>query len=46
MGEAAAQLNPTEALIAGRELPGKGWSRVAREDALSRLRAMGVPQRS
>ncbi|MFK7835761.1 MAG: SufD family Fe-S cluster assembly protein [Sulfitobacter sp.] len=45
MADAAAKLNPTEALIAGREVSAKGWSKTAREDALSRLRAMGVPER-
>jgi Fe-S cluster assembly protein SufD len=40
-----AKPDPTEARIAGLDLPRTGWSASARADALARLRAMGVPQR-
>jgi len=45
MADAAEKLSPTEAMIAGLAMPGKGWSKAAREDALARLRVMGLPQR-
>ena len=45
MAAVAEKLDPTEALIAGRALPGSGWSKAAREEALARLRQMGLPQR-
>jgi len=45
MAELATELSPTEAMLAGREVAAKGWSKAAREDALSRLRAMGLPER-
>lgn len=46
MADAAEKLNPTEAMIAAHPLPKvAGWSKAAREDALSRLRSMGLPER-
>jgi len=45
MADAAEKLSPTEAMIAGLEMPGAGWSKTAREEALARLRAMGLPER-
>ena len=45
MAEAATNMDLTEDLIGGRDLPGGGWSHAAREDALARLRSMGVPHR-
>ena len=42
MADAAAKIDPTEALIGGRDVPGGGWSQAAREDAMARLRRMGV----
>ncbi|GGL65336.1 SufB/SufD family protein [Wenxinia marina] len=41
-----AKADTTEARLAGLTLPeGAGWGRAAREDALSRLTAMGLPGR-
>ncbi|MEW9921921.1 SufD family Fe-S cluster assembly protein [Marimonas sp. MJW-29] len=46
MANPAAQIDPTEEMISARGFPAiGGWSKSAREDALSRLRAMGLPQR-
>jgi Fe-S cluster assembly protein SufD len=45
MADAAVQANPTEALIASLEMPKGTWVQPAREDALARLRTMGLPQR-
>ncbi|NNE51247.1 MAG: Fe-S cluster assembly protein SufD [Sulfitobacter sp.] len=45
MAAPALQENPTEARIASHAMPAKGWSLNAREGALARLRAMGLPQR-
>ncbi|MGC1497224.1 MAG: SufD family Fe-S cluster assembly protein [Sulfitobacter sp.] len=36
---------PLGAMIAGLSMPAKGWSRGARENALTRLHAMGLPTR-
>mgnify|MGYP000468786669 CR=1 FL=1 len=44
MGLPHAKQDVTEARLAGLSLPGgAGWAQKAREDALSRLRAMGLP---
>lgn len=45
MAQTAEKPNLTEARIASLTLPGKGWSVAAREDALNRLRTMGLPER-
>ena len=45
MNQPQAQETPTEALIKTKAMPGKGWSVAAREDALNRLVATGVPTR-
>ncbi|WP_370401423.1 Fe-S cluster assembly protein SufD [Sulfitobacter sp. JB4-11] len=45
MAEPATKPNPTEVMIAAREMPQSGWSMAARKDALARLRAMGLPER-
>jgi Fe-S cluster assembly protein SufD len=45
MAAVAEKQNPTELMIASHEMPNKGWSVAAREDALSRLRQMGLPER-
>ncbi|HCQ59151.1 MAG TPA: Fe-S cluster assembly protein SufD, partial [Sulfitobacter sp.] len=45
MAEAKLQETPTEAMIARLSMPQGGWAQAAREDALARLRAMGLPQR-
>ncbi len=45
MADAATKPNPTEALIASRTMPASTWAAAAREDALARLRVMGLPQR-
>ncbi len=46
MAEAAKKLSATEAMIAAHPVPKiAGWSKTAREDALSRLRTMGLPER-
>lgn len=41
----AEQVNPTEAMLAGRDSAAKGWSKAARVDALARLRHVGLPDR-
>ncbi|KIN65064.1 Protein SufD [Sulfitobacter noctilucicola] len=45
MAAPAETHNPTDAMIAQHETTAKGWSKSAREDALARLRAMGLPER-
>ncbi len=45
MADAAAKSEPTEALIASLAMPTGTWARPLREDALARLRTMGLPQR-
>ncbi|WP_411975081.1 Fe-S cluster assembly protein SufD [Sulfitobacter faviae] len=45
MAEAQLKETPTEAMIAALDMPQVGWSHAAREDALARVRAMGLPQR-
>jgi Fe-S cluster assembly protein SufD len=45
MAEAKLRETPTEAMIARLSMPQGGWAQAAREDALARLRAMGLPQR-
>jgi Fe-S cluster assembly protein SufD len=45
MAEAARNIDLTEALIAAHEATAEGWSKAARADALTRLRAMGLPDR-
>ncbi|MBO9431392.1 Fe-S cluster assembly protein SufD [Sulfitobacter sp. R18_1] len=45
MAEAQLKETPTEAMIAALDMPQGGWSHAAREDALARVRAMGLPQR-
>lgn len=45
MGAPAVQSDVTEARLDALALPEGGWSSPAREAALSRLRAMGLPQR-
>lgn len=45
MADAAAKTDPTEAMIASLDMPDGTWARPAREDALARLRSMGLPQR-
>lgn len=45
MADAAVKSDPTEALIATLEMPKSSWARPAREDALARLRTMGLPNR-
>mgnify|MGYP003638926645 CR=1 FL=1 len=45
MADAAAKTDPTEAMITSLEMPDGTWARPAREDALGRLRSMGLPQR-
>ena len=45
MAEAKLQETPTEAMIARQSMPQGGWAQSAREDALARLRTMGLPQR-
>ena len=45
MAEAAAKTDPTEAMIAALDMPAATWAKPAREDALARLRTMGLPQR-
>ncbi|MFD2739258.1 Fe-S cluster assembly protein SufD [Sulfitobacter aestuarii] len=45
MALAELKQNATDAMLAGLEMPGGGWSRAAREDALARLRSMGLPGR-
>ena len=45
MSQPQAQETPTEAFIKSKTMPGKGWSVAAREDALNRLIATGLPTR-
>jgi Fe-S cluster assembly protein SufD len=45
MADAAQKTNPTEAMIASLVMPASTWAAAAREGALARLRAMGLPQR-
>jgi Fe-S cluster assembly protein SufD len=45
MADAAAKTDPTEAKIESLSMPGGTWSAPAREDAIARLRVMGLPQR-
>ena len=45
MADAAAKTEPTEALISSLSMPEGTWAKSLREDALARLRAMGLPQR-
>lgn len=45
MALAERRISATEARIAGLELPRGGWTEAARQDALARLRAMGLPER-
>mgnify|MGYP000444978979 FL=1 len=45
MADAATTTDPTEAMIASLSKPEATWAAPAREDALARLRAMGLPQR-
>ncbi|MEM6304477.1 MAG: SufD family Fe-S cluster assembly protein [Pseudomonadota bacterium] len=45
MAAPAAKQDPTEALIEQHPVAAKGWSVAARENALERLRQMGVPHR-
>jgi Fe-S cluster assembly protein SufD len=45
MADAVAKTDPTEAMIAARSMPKGTWVQPLREDALARLRAMGLPQR-
>ncbi len=45
MGLPELKQTATEARLAGLTLPEGGWSEAARRDALSRLTAMGLPQR-
>ena len=45
MADAAAKTEPTEALISSLSMPEGTWAKSLREDALARLRTMGLPQR-
>jgi Fe-S cluster assembly protein SufD len=45
MAEAAVKPDATEERIASLAMPQGGWSEVARKDALTRLSAMGLPNR-
>ena len=45
MAEAKLQETATEAMIASLSMPQGGWAQTAREDALARVRSMGLPQR-
>jgi Fe-S cluster assembly protein SufD len=45
MADAAQKTDPTEAMIASLAMPTGTWAAAAREDALARLRTMGLPQR-
>ncbi|NUH64225.1 SufD family Fe-S cluster assembly protein [Sulfitobacter sp. S0837] len=45
MAEAKLQETATEAMISTLSMPQGGWAQPAREDALARVRAMGLPQR-
>jgi len=45
MAQPATELGLLETRIAALDLPGKGWSVGPRDNALARLRAMGLPER-
>ncbi|KIN72432.1 SufB/SufD family protein [Sulfitobacter guttiformis] len=45
MADAAVKTDTTEARIAALAMPDATWAKPAREEALARLRAMGLPQR-
>ncbi|QUJ77748.1 Fe-S cluster assembly protein SufD [Sulfitobacter albidus] len=45
MAQPATTANPLDAMIAGLEMPSGGWARAAREDALARVQATGLPTR-
>lgn len=45
MADAVVKSDPTEALIASLAMPDATWAKPAREDALARVRTMGLPQR-
>ncbi|MCX7565446.1 Fe-S cluster assembly protein SufD [Sulfitobacter sp. F26169L] len=45
MSEVAMKEDPTEAMIASLSMPDSTWGAAAREDALARLRTIGLPQR-
>ncbi|MEL7516081.1 MAG: Fe-S cluster assembly protein SufD [Pseudomonadota bacterium] len=45
MGLPAEKIDATEARIAGLPMPDGGWTRAARDEALGRLRGIGVPHR-
>jgi len=45
MAAPAEQQTALEAMLASLSLPAGHWDRAAREDALARLRIMGLPQR-
>lgn len=45
MAVPATQEDVTEARLAGLTLPTGGWAEAARQDALARVRAMGLPHR-
>ena len=45
MTAAVEKTTPLGAVIDGLNMPAKGWSRSAREDALARLHTMGLPTR-
>ena len=46
MADAALKTSTTEARLASLDMPSGGWSEAARKDALSRVIAMGLPERS
>ncbi|AEI93846.1 Fe-S cluster assembly protein SufD [Roseobacter litoralis] len=45
MADAALKTSTTEARLASLDMPTGGWSQTARKDALSRVIAMGLPER-
>jgi len=45
MADAAVKNDATEAMIANLSMPAATWAKPAREEALARLRVMGLPQR-
>lgn len=45
MAEAAEQPTTTQTRLASLDMPTGGWSEAARKDALSRVQAMGLPER-
>ncbi|MBB3995829.1 Fe-S cluster assembly protein SufD [Sulfitobacter undariae] len=45
MADAALKTDTTEAMIASLSMPTATWAQPAREDALTRLRSMGLPER-